>query len=644
MANGGLTENEMLEQIAYQITKNQISFDTKSEDEKKDLMPKIDLVAASQMGELKKSFNSVILSIHTEVTPEAKLLALQGITDKVMSQGISSVEMAFSSSEIINMVTAIAVIESARNREEDTREVAGQIAEGYVLGEMISNGDKDLLDNLPAADREAYIRGKEIAKEREDAANDLIDKANGEGATENTKKASVAMGYLVKYDTFIRGNIKFDELTESDQKEFAAMMRYLADEQPELMDKYLTGLGVELDELKKSKYEGVDFDFDYEKDGQGGDEEQKKQQKIDGTINATSSRIQGILNYPERYSKEVFEMELTEIIDFCKESPYGVDIIFKSFYNDTQLECDFGSKEYIELAKLGLEMARDSEKGTEFDGYLASYMKEAAIRLYEVGEKDLAEEIVVLLNEKEIEGFPKIDMKSIEEKSNEIAERRKRQVEVEQEEDISFDVIDDHRIEYDYEQDEEIIDNSEDKHELSDKAIYEDLQFGLAREGEREGIEHVQELVVNMLDSGYQKKELLTKAVIEYLESQKDSPEFMEKDVIDSRKELYSAIIVSGVGDRTLFERMGQIDPDTSKVVVNETIARLNDDPVFKGYANVVDSLQAMAGAPKKEKVLDAERSSIIENIADAVGINIFDEKKKTPQPQQEIEDDDWSR
>ena len=147
-----------------------------------------------------------------------------------------------------------------------------------------------------------------------------------------------------------------------------------------------------------------------------------------------------------------------------------------------------------------------------------------------------------------------------------------------------------------------------------------------------------------MLDSGYQKKELLTKAVIEYLESQKDSPEFMEKDVIDSRKELYSAIIVSGVGDRTLFERMGQIDPDTSKVVVNETIARLNDDPVFKGYANVVDSLQAMAGAPKKEKVLDAERSSIIENIADAVGINIFDEKKKTPQPQQEIEDDDWSR
>lgn len=611
MANGGLTENEMLEQIAYQITKNQISFDTKSEDEKKDLMPKIDLVAASQLAELKKSFNNIMASLGDKVSEEGRLLALQGITDKVMSQGISSVEEAFTTSEVVNYAKAVAVEETNRAK------VANE-------NESQPSGFEDLTDGVAAGT----------------IAGDLLDKAFGESDKQQLEKDlnNAADDYFnnrtsENSDVFMALEVLKDYVFE---KELTAGERDLCIQAMQTLIKY----GVHLDYVEKCKnqlnvtekelkepVESVKIVNNFESKEDFDEDKHIKEmiKELDdicekGDISAVREFIKGnssdellfdSINQRLSYKTESFNQADIETIRCVAESALSSEMKLDTF--------SFNSAIFT-LAKLRKQSLEEFQ--VVFDKYKTVF--ERAGGTLTIEDIDFAEEKL-----KDGSGMPLVIYDDI------------------QAEYYTLDGVQKYK-EMLREQGKEIIEEkpkkTNTKDELSDKAIYEDLQLGLAREGKEKGIEYVQEMVIDLLDSGYPKKELLAKAVVEYLDAQKDSPEFMEKDVVDSRKELYSAIIVKAIGDRTLYETMGQIDPDTSKVVVNETIARLNDDPVFKGYANVVDSLQAMAGAPKKEKVLDAERSSIIENIADAVGINIFDEKKKTPQPQQEIEDDDWSR
>ena len=86
MANG-LTEEEILEQIASQIAKNQIAYESKTEEEKKALTPKINMVAESRLGELKEEFNAILNSTGVVITPEIKIAVLQGINDKILAEG-----------------------------------------------------------------------------------------------------------------------------------------------------------------------------------------------------------------------------------------------------------------------------------------------------------------------------------------------------------------------------------------------------------------------------------------------------------------------------------------------------------------------------------------------------------------------------
>lgn len=118
----GMSEEELMEQIAERIAKNQISFDLKSKEEKKSLTPKIQIVAQSQLTEIKKSFNNIIGS-NTEVIPgEVRTMILEGIYDKVASQGIKSIDAAFNSSEIIkyteNMLRYISRSDRRYNSDE----------------------------------------------------------------------------------------------------------------------------------------------------------------------------------------------------------------------------------------------------------------------------------------------------------------------------------------------------------------------------------------------------------------------------------------------------------------------------------------------------------------------------------------------
>ena len=113
----GLTEEEMLRVIASQIAKNQCSYDSKSEEEKKELFPKVEMVANSQVDELRKKFNSILNSVGVPIVPEMKLELLGKIRDRVKEDGISSFMNAFSSEEMINYISSEAIVVDQRLQE-----------------------------------------------------------------------------------------------------------------------------------------------------------------------------------------------------------------------------------------------------------------------------------------------------------------------------------------------------------------------------------------------------------------------------------------------------------------------------------------------------------------------------------------------
>lgn len=113
----GLTEEEMLRVIASQIARNQCSYESKSEEEKKELFPKIEMVADSQVNELRKNFNSILNSVGVEIVPELKLELLGKIKDRVKEEGISSFSNVFASEEMINYISSEAIMVDQRLQE-----------------------------------------------------------------------------------------------------------------------------------------------------------------------------------------------------------------------------------------------------------------------------------------------------------------------------------------------------------------------------------------------------------------------------------------------------------------------------------------------------------------------------------------------
>ena len=134
---GGLTEDEILEQIALKITKNQVEYESKTEEEKKELEPKVNMVAESQLGELKKDFNSILSAIDSTITPEIRLTILQGISDRVMKEGVNSISEVFTTSEVINYVNNVVISEEKRYQE--IKHIENTVAVSYVASEMESN-------------------------------------------------------------------------------------------------------------------------------------------------------------------------------------------------------------------------------------------------------------------------------------------------------------------------------------------------------------------------------------------------------------------------------------------------------------------------------------------------------------------------
>lgn len=162
------------------------------------------------------------------------------------------------------------------------------------------------------------------------------------------------------------------------------------------------------------------------------------------------------------------------------------------------------------------------------------------------------------------------------------------------------------------------------------------------------GLVKSQEWMDNLI-TNYPDKEIIAEAVVEFLEKQKESDEhFMDEDSKDARESVFESIVLSGIDNPEIFERMQKIDRETSKVVVKNVIEQVNSSRSVLN--NVVSAIQAL-GKNLNEPEQEVEQDKIVEDTplgflkpeeTELPKVDMFDNKRGNRG--NEEPEDDWIR
>ena len=106
---------------------------------------------------------------------------------------------------------------------------------------------------------------------------------------------------------------------------------------------------------------------------------------------------------------------------------------------------------------------------------------------------------------------------------------------------------------------------------------------------------------MDKLITNYPDKELIAEAVVEFLEKQKENDEhFRDEDSKEARESVFESIVLSGIDNPEIFERMQNIDRKTARSVVDKMLQQINDS---RTSINRVLGAVQLLGKGLKEKV-----------------------------------------
>lgn len=248
----GKSEKELMEEIAERIAKNQMEFDSKSEDEKRELAKKIQAVTESQLDEIKKSFNKLMGNMTEQVPLDARVVVLEGIYDRVSSQKLKTLDSAFSSTEAIKY--AEVVVSNVKKSKEEVDNDENVIPTGIDELPPDKSAKDEMEDTI--GDNTAH----DISDEQEnvtnlfnkldkDAVNNIItEAANGD---EKSKAIVVAM---MSVASLTKTNKKLSDLTDFQKEDVLTGIEWLAEaaeglgskESLDLLDEVCQKLGVDV--------------------------------------------------------------------------------------------------------------------------------------------------------------------------------------------------------------------------------------------------------------------------------------------------------------------------------------------------------------------------------------------------------------
>lgn len=131
-----------------------------------------------------------------------------------------------------------------------------------------------------------------------------------------------------------------------------------------------------------------------------------------------------------------------------------------------------------------------------------------------------------------------------------------------------------------------------------------------------QGTKEVNDYINSLLKHSANKEEAVD-ATLKFFEQEKENEErFKEKENVELRKDVYKSILLLGTDNPEIYERMRQIDRETAKVVVNESLQEINDSRNF--YNGLLEAVKKLGKAlnektePTVEDVIfDAEKTEL---------------------------------
>ena len=123
---------------------------------------------------------------------------------------------------------------------------------------------------------------------------------------------------------------------------------------------------------------------------------------------------------------------------------------------------------------------------------------------------------------------------------------------------------------------------------------------------------------------------MIAEVAVDYLEKQKESSgRFDEETDKDARKGLYESIVLAGITNEKIFERMLNIDKETSRYVVDEMLQQINDSRAsINKVLGAVQSLGRGLKGPIKDVVQDTKIEFLDTSKTKMPNVNMFAKKE----------------
>lgn len=545
--------------------------------------------------------------------------------------------------------------------------------EGEINRDEVKIASEYTKDNLEYTLLNMLEKPKEINEEQclidELQKEDAYEKAFGKDATQEDKKSAMAL-YIIATHTakIMAGKLTsveraFVEKALNDLREFGDLYK----ESIEDVERALQGLP--LQEVGPSNVVLVNNCRD--------EADMSAQEHIDKLVGDID------LAKDESYEKQA------ELLAKIRADKYGIDAIGKYFVERTDKEVGFSDFEKG-LISTTTQILDDKTSEMDLDGFVGVQMLETLLFCYRhdsalyksllesfngrVGkEVQISDDMVKALSENpdimtslltgDLESYYDEDglknmhgrLKSlILEKGIEIEEPhfieevpQTSDSQVINEEELQFIVTPEYLAELDR-QDAERETQERDVSQITPEQKKNNMLKAMTGMTKARGLVKSQEWMDNLI-TNYPDKEIIAEAVVEFLEKQKESDEhFMDEDSKEARESVFESIVLSGIDNPEIFERMQKIDRETSKVVVKNAIEQVNSSRSVLN--NVVSAIQAL-GKNLNEPEQEVEQDKIVEDTplgflkpeeTEFPKVDMFDNKRGNRG--NEEPEDDWIR
>ena len=499
----------------------------------------------------------------------------------------------------ISKAAVDAVVQVSNTREvgsNDFGNIAAAAAVGYALGNNANMQNE--INSIPEG----------IPQARADLYNDLSSRVHEDEASVEDQSAMVAFSYAAAMDTGAELGLKLADLEISDQREIIKIIKdFLRYGEKDSADFYCKRYGITEADLENPEYGS----FDHLMDTVSPEED-----IIMYEINKLSGSIRMFADYADRISPELAEKEFERIIKNINENEYPVDAIFKAI--DSSKRLSQNKEMYDRFLEVGIEKFNDPNVPKVFDGWLLSYMVGAAQNYDRSGSRDSVERVVELINRGlessdlrlTVDEVLNMDIMSFQEHISDASRRDQPASEcvksyanergIDYRADRTIDLGTMRDISKQTDRESEKSDSTERKRQA--------LERMLDKVAKGKGLKVAQEMIEELIAS-YSNKEIAIDAALDFLESQKDSnPQFMSADAIETREGVFEAIVLTGIENPEIYERMQELDRAASKVVVNRVLGQINDSRTsLNKVLGAVQMLGKNLNQPTKPAVEDKQ-------------------------------------